>query len=46
LALVKEIVNAYGGTVDVESEVGEGSTFTVVLPVFEEAIRENSEPDV
>ncbi|MFQ6099960.1 MAG: ATP-binding protein [Anaerolineae bacterium] len=33
LALVKEIVEAYDGRVKVESQVGEGSTFTVLLPV-------------
>jgi two-component system phosphate regulon sensor histidine kinase PhoR len=32
LALVKEIVEAHGGAVGVESKVGEGSTFTVSLP--------------
>ena len=32
LALVKEIVGVHGGVVDVESRVGEGSTFTVRLP--------------
>jgi PAS domain S-box-containing protein len=34
LALVKEIVETYGGEVRVESEVGEGSTFAITLPVF------------
>lgn len=33
LALVKEIVEVYGGRVMVESQVGEGSTFTVLLPI-------------
>jgi adenylate cyclase len=33
LALVREIVRTYGGRVTVESQVGQGSTFTVVLPV-------------
>jgi len=33
LALVKEIVEAYGGNVTVESQVGEGTTFTVSLPI-------------
>jgi len=33
LALVKEIVETYGGEVRVESEPGAGSTFTVALPV-------------
>jgi two-component system phosphate regulon sensor histidine kinase PhoR len=32
LALVKDIVEAYGGEVLVDSEVDEGSTFTVALP--------------
>lgn len=33
LALVKEIAEVYGGSVTVESQVGEGSTFTVLLPI-------------
>jgi signal transduction histidine kinase len=32
LATVKAIVEAHGGRVHVESSIGEGSTFTVVLP--------------
>lgn len=33
LAIVKMIVNALGGSVQVQSQVGEGSTFTFTLPV-------------
>jgi two-component system, OmpR family, phosphate regulon sensor histidine kinase PhoR len=33
LALVKHIVEAHGGRVSVESRVGEGSRFTIALPM-------------
>ncbi|HEY5610321.1 MAG TPA: GAF domain-containing sensor histidine kinase, partial [Thermoanaerobaculia bacterium] len=33
LFITREIVRMHGGTVDAQSTVGEGSTFTVVLPV-------------
>jgi len=36
LALVKEIVEAHGGTVSVQSMVDEGSTFRIYLPAYEE----------
>ncbi|HYD42607.1 MAG TPA: ATP-binding protein [Anaeromyxobacter sp.] len=33
LYVVRQIVEAHGGRIDVESELGAGATFTVVLPV-------------
>ena len=44
LAIVKHIVRAHRGRVEVESEVGVGSTFRVWLPLFEPA-REAAEPN-
>ncbi len=37
LSIVKSIVNSHAGTIKVESVVGEGSVFTVTLPVTNEA---------
>jgi two-component system NtrC family sensor kinase len=34
LAIVKEIVEMHGGKIDVQSKIGQGSIFTVSLPVF------------
>ena len=34
LAIVKSLVNAHGGTIRVESERDEGSTFKVSLPIY------------
>jgi signal transduction histidine kinase/DNA-binding LacI/PurR family transcriptional regulator/putative methionine-R-sulfoxide reductase with GAF domain len=36
LALVKEIVEAYGGRVTVESELEKGSTFTAYIPIVDD----------
>jgi len=32
LAIVKQLIQAHGGIIDVESEVGKGTTFTIELP--------------
>jgi signal transduction histidine kinase len=36
LAFVRTVARRHGGTIDVESELGKGTTFTVRLPVAEE----------
>jgi PAS domain S-box-containing protein len=42
LAIVKEIVNQHQGEVNVKSKLGEGSTFSVTLPIHENSIVELS----
>lgn len=48
LSLTQEIVKLHGGTVKVESQLGEGSTFTVSLPVVipntESVVQQESYP--
>jgi signal transduction histidine kinase len=36
LTLSKEIVEAHGGTIDVVSSEGDGSTFTIIIPIREQ----------
>lgn len=44
LSIVRELVRAHDGRIDVESKLGEGTTFTVILPTIEPAKRENRTP--
>jgi signal transduction histidine kinase len=39
LAIAKEIVEAHGGNITVQSRVGEGTTFTVTLPIEPTGVR-------
>ncbi len=43
LAIAKSIVDAHKGRIFVESEIGSGTTFTVILPALKEALSEGEE---
>ena len=43
LAIAREIVEAHGGTISAESEMGKGTTFTVRLPVMIAGIRRKTD---
>jgi signal transduction histidine kinase len=44
LAIAREIVEAHGGQITVESRVGEGTTFVVTLPIEAAGARRRREP--
>jgi signal transduction histidine kinase len=44
LALVRELTRALGARVELQSEVGRGSTFTVILPILDGADTTRKEP--
>lgn len=44
LAIVKHIVNRHRGELKIESEIGKGSTFTVILPAAESKAAESPQP--
>ena len=49
MAIVKKIVDAMEGTIEVESKVGEGSSFTIILPfelAQEKDVEEQQKPKV
>jgi PAS domain S-box-containing protein len=46
LATVYGIVNQHQGWIEVESQVGCGTTFNVYLPLSEKAVAQTSEPDL
>jgi signal transduction histidine kinase len=46
LAITKRIIEAHDGSITVESELGQGSTFTVHLPILEQTNKTNQEQEV
>ena len=45
LAIVRHVLDAHGGRVEVESRPGQGSTFTLVLPLAALAVEAAEEPE-
>ena len=47
LAIVRDVARAHGGDAQVESELGRGSTFSMILPIPEESgLRRSQEPAI
>ena len=46
LSIVKRIVDMHQGTISVQSAVGQGTTFTITLPVLQEIDKPKSPPSV
>ena len=44
LSLVAQIIRSHGGRIEVQSTPGEGSTFTLILPVASGMVSEQTEP--
>jgi two-component system, OmpR family, sensor kinase len=45
LAIVRAIAEAHGGSVELDSRLGEGATFTIVLPRSSEGVNGGQDPD-
>ena len=45
LSISQGIAESYNGSIDIESELGEGATFLVRLPISEIGLREIADPD-
>ncbi len=46
LSIVKDFVEKHGGAIDVESELGKGTTFTVRLPVIRKSVESGKRENV
>ncbi len=44
LAIVQQLVRMHGGTIEVQSELGKGSIFTVRLPMYHQELEETQAP--
>jgi hypothetical protein len=38
LSIVEQIIQAHGGELEIESELGKGSAFTIILPIRHDAM--------